>query len=178
MAAGVTEGECIRMAFPSTSREWRSPTFLQGQQCTDGKAPGRPMRERRRKERGVWSLELLVPGHTGVHGKERGLSQDTGLHFGLAHASCAKFPCTFQRVSWGWNKSLLVDTESYAKWRPGNVLAVFEVLNWHGAILKHAPLESKLVFMPSEATSPWKLPTGIAKNNYCQTESSMSSPHG
>lgn len=41
---------------------------------------------------------------------------------------------------------------------------------------KHALLESKLVFMPAEARSPWKLPTGIAENNYFQIESIVNSP--
>lgn len=125
-------------------------------------------------------LELLVPGHRGVQKKERVMSPSVYLP-PLWLGTCRLCEVALHLstcLSCGWIKSLLIDTESYAQGRPGHFPAVFlgAELTWE--ILKHAPLESKLLFMPAEARSRWKLPTDIAKNNYRQIESTVNSPHG
>lgn len=57
-------------------------------------------------------------------------------------------------LSCGWIESLLVDTESYVKGRPGLFSAVFLGAELTWGILKHAPLESKLLVMPCRGKEP------------------------
>lgn len=47
-----------------------------------------------------------------------------------------------------------------------------------GEGFKTCTLGIKISFQPAEARSLWSLPTGPAKNNYCQIESIVNCPQG
>lgn len=59
---------------------------------------------------------------------------------------------------------------------PGNFAAVFVGTEWTQGDFKTCAFGIKISFHVCRGKEPRKLPTGIAKNNYCRMESIVNSP--